>query len=213
VNDFVVRLPSTALAVLSAIAIFYFVCDWLGLRIAAFSSLIWSTSLCYVRYTHTGRPEMSLTVFVTIAMLSFYSAIKEQSRKKQVYCMLVFWLSFALAMLAKGSSPLPLILPALFFCFAVFKQWKLIPKLLPIAGVLLFLLIVFSWPAYVLIKQPGAIEVWKNEFLGRAAGGYATGSEPFYYYLGIMFVYFLPFCACLSLSGRCWETGQAMEII
>jgi len=210
VNDFVVRLPSAALAVLSAIAIFYFVYDWLGLRIAAFSSLIWSTSLCYVRYSHTGRPEMALAAFVAIAMMSFYSAMKEQSRKKQIYCMLIFWVSFSLAMLAKGPAPLPLILSALFFYFAVFKQWKLIPKLLPIAGVLLFLLIVLSWPAYVLIKQPGVIEVWKNEFLGRAAGEYAAGSKPFYYYLGIMFVYFLPFCAFIPLAlaapfYRVWE--------
>ena len=45
-------------------------------------------------------------------------------------------------MLAKGPAPLPLIVPALFFYFAVFRKWKLIPKLLPIAGVILFLLII-----------------------------------------------------------------------
>jgi len=210
VNDFVVRLPSAVLAVLSAIAILYFVSDWLSVRIAALSSLIWSTSLCYIRYSHTGRPEMALTAFVTIAMLSFYSAVKAQSRRKQVCCMLIFWLGFSLAMLAKGPAPLPLVFPALFFYFAVFRRWRLIPKLLPIAGAVLFLLISLGWPAAVLIKLPQVLEVWKNEFLGRAAGEYAAGSKPFFYYFGIMFVYFLPFSAFIPLAlaapfYRIWE--------
>jgi 4-amino-4-deoxy-L-arabinose transferase-like glycosyltransferase len=200
VNNFVVRLPSAVLAVLSAIAIFYFVSDWLGVRIAAISTLIWSTTLCYVRYSHTGRPEMALAGFITIAMLSFYSAVRTQSRRKQIWYMLVFWVSFSLAMLAKGPAPLPLIFPALFFYFAVFHRWKLIPKLLPIAGAALFLLIVLPWPTAVVIKLPQAFEVWKNEFLGRAAGEYASGSKPGYYYLGVMFISCLPFSAFIPLA-------------
>ena len=200
VNNFVVRLPSAVLAVLSAVAIFYFVSDRLGMRIAALSSLIWSTSLCYIRYSHTGRPEMALTAFVTIAMLSFYSAVKAQSRKKQIFYMLIFWLSFSLAMIAKGPAPLPLIFPALFFYFVVFRRWRLIGKLLPIAGVILFLLIFLPWPIAVLTKFPQAAGIWKNEFLGRAAGEYASGSKPFYYYFGTMFIYFLPFSAFIPFA-------------
>lgn len=210
VSDFLVRLPSAALAALSAIAIFYFVSDWFGTRIAAVSSLVWSTSLCYVRYSHTGRPEMSLAAFVAIAMLSFYSAVKSQSRRKQVYYMLIFWLSVSLAMLAKGPVPLLVVFPALFFYFAIFRQWRLVSKLLPIAGVILFLLIVLPWPIAVLIKRPQALEIWKNEFIIRAAGEYASGSKPFYYYLGVMFIYFLPFSAFIPLAlaapfYRIWE--------
>jgi 4-amino-4-deoxy-L-arabinose transferase-like glycosyltransferase len=153
---------------------------------------------------------MSLAAFVAIAMLSFYSAVKSESRKKQVWCMLVFWVSFSLAMLAKGPAPLPLIFPALFFYFAVFRQWKLIPKLLPIIGTAIFLLITVPWPAAVLAKMPGAIEIWRNEFIGRAAGDYASGDKPSYYYLGVIFVYFLPFSAFIPLAlaapfYRIWE--------
>ncbi len=210
VNDFVIRLPSAALAVISAIAIFYFVCDCAGFGAGAFSALIWASSLCYIKYSHTGRPEMALACFVAIAMLSFYSGLKAQSRKKQIYCMLVFWASFALSMLAKGPAPLLLIFPALFFYFAVFRKWKLVWKLLPIAGVILFLVIFLPWPIAVFLKQPGAVEVWKNEFFGRAAGEYASGEKPFYYYFGVMFVYLLPFSAFIPLAllapfYRIWE--------
>ena len=200
INEFIVRMPSAVLAVLSIIAIFYFISDVLDIRIAALSSLIWATSLCYVSFCHTGRPEMSLAVFVTIAMLSFYSAVRAYSRKKQVWYMLIFWISFSLAMLAKGPAPLPLIFPALLFYFAVSRRWKTIPKLLPIIGTVIFLLIVLPWPAMILMKVPGTAELWKNEFLGRAVGEYASGDKEPYYYLGIMFVYLLPFSAFIPLA-------------
>jgi 4-amino-4-deoxy-L-arabinose transferase-like glycosyltransferase len=200
VNDFVVRVPTAVLAVVSAMAIFYFVSEWLGVSIAVLSSLIWSTSLCFIRYTHTARPEMALTVFVAISMLSFYSAIIAQTRRKQILYALVFWLSFSLSMLAKGPAPLPVMLPALFLYFAIFRKWKFIPKLLPVSGVILFLLIFLPWPIAVLAKCSQAIEVWKNEFLGRAAGEYAAGSKPFYYYFKIMFVYMAPFSVFIPLA-------------
>jgi 4-amino-4-deoxy-L-arabinose transferase-like glycosyltransferase len=200
VNDFALRLPSAALAVLSAMAIFYFVTNQLGFRTGALSALVWATTLCFFRYSHTGRPEMALTCFVTIAMLSFYSAITAKSRSKQIYCMLVFWVSFSLAMLAKGPAPLLLIFPALFFYFAILGKWKLIGKLLPVTGVILFLVIFLPWPITVLIKHPEAVEIWKNEFLGRAAGEYASGSEPFYFYFWVMFALFIPYCAFIPLA-------------
>lgn len=219
INDFIVRLPTATLAVISTMAIFYFVSEWLGISIAALSSLIWSTSLCFVRYTHTARPEMALAVFVTISMLSFYSAVNSESRKKQVFYMLVFWFSFSLSMLAKGPAPLPVMFPALFFYFMVFRKWKLIPKLLPVSGVILFLLIFLPWPVAILAKCPQGVEIWKDEFLGRATGDYAAGSKPFYYYLQIMFPYMVPFSAFIPLAlgapfYRVWEKKrQAMAYL
>lgn len=200
VNNFILRLPSATLAVISSIAIFYFVSQWLGFRIATLSSLIWSATYCYMRFSHTGRPEMALAVFVTIAMLSFYSALETQSRKNQICYLLVFWASFTLSMYAKGPAPLPLIFPALFFYFAVFRKWKLIPKTLPIIGTIIFLLAFIPWPIAVLLKCPNVVEIWKKEYFDRAAGDYASGSDPFYYYFKVMFAYFPPFSAFIPLA-------------
>ena len=199
-SEFVIRTPGAILAILSAVAIFYFVSDRLGFRTAAICTFIWSTTLCYIRYSHTGRPEMALCSFVTIAMLSFYSAIKTESRKKQICFFLIFWISFALAMLAKGPAPLPLIAPALFCYFLIFKQWKLVPKTLPIIGTFLFLLIMLPWPIAVIKNLPSALEIWNREFLSRAEGEYASGSKPFYFYFEVMFIYIIPYCAFIPLA-------------
>ncbi len=209
-NEFLVRLPSAAMAVFSAIAIFYFVYERLGFGTGAIAAILWSSSMGYIRYSHTGRPEMGLACFVTIAMMSFYSGIKSQNRRKQILYMVIFWVSFGLAMLAKGPAPLPLIIPAIFIYFVIYKQWKYIPKLLPIVGVILFLLIVLPWPIAVWKNSPAAVEIWKNEYLGRAAGEYAAGDKPFYYYFKVMFVYFLPFSVLIPFAAaapfyKIWE--------
>ncbi|PKL48556.1 MAG: hypothetical protein CVV39_04135 [Planctomycetes bacterium HGW-Planctomycetes-1] len=209
-NEFLVRLPSAAMAVLSAIAVFYFVYERLGFGTGAIAAILWSSSLGYIKYSHTGRPEMGLACFVTIAMLSFYSGIKSENRRKQILYMVIFWASFGLAMLAKGPAPLPLIMPAIFIYFVIYKQWKYIPKLLPIAGVILFLLIVLPWPIAVAAKYPQAINIWNLEFLHRAEGQYAAGSKPFYYYFKVMFVYFLPFSVLIPFAAaapfyKIWE--------
>lgn len=200
INDFNTRLPSALFAILAAAAIFYFVKEHSGFRAAVLSAFIWATSLGYIRYSHSGRPEMTLCSFVAIAMLSFYAGIKTESRKKQICFMLVFWISFALAMLAKGPAPLPLIAPALFLYFLFFRKWKLVPKVLPIAGIIIFLLIVLPWPIAVLKHLSAAADVWNKEFLARAEGEYAAGTNPFYYYFKVMFVYIAPYSALIPLA-------------
>ena len=199
-NEFAVRLPSALLAVLSAGAILFFVNKWMGLRIAVLASAIWSTSLGFIRYSHSARPEMALCCFVTIAMLSFYSGLTSPSRKEQIRYMIIFWISFALAMLAKGPAPILLIGPALLLYFAVFREWKKITKTLPIIGTLIFLIIVLPWPIMIALKDPQALLFWKTQFIDRATGDLSSGNEPIYYYLEVMFILFVPWVAFLPLA-------------
>ena len=77
----------------------------------------------------------------------------------------------------------------------------------------MFLLIVLPWPIIVLMKFPAAETIWRNEFFGRAAGEYASGGKPFYFYIGVMFLYLLPFSAFIppALAApfyRVWEKKQ-----
>ncbi|RKY05889.1 MAG: hypothetical protein DRP65_12495 [Planctomycetota bacterium] len=209
VDEIAARLPSVLCAMLSVGAILYFVSRQLTFRIAVIAALIWSTSLAFVRYGHSARPEMALTCFVTIAFLAFYSAMLATQRKKQKIYMLVFWLSFALAMLAKGPAPLPLILVPLFLYFLIFRRWKLLPKTLPIAGTIIFLVIVLAWPVCVMARLAALtgdgqiisnITFWKREFVSRFMGSYAAGNKPFYYYSYVMFQYMLPWAPFVPIA-------------
>jgi 4-amino-4-deoxy-L-arabinose transferase-like glycosyltransferase len=200
VDEFAARMPSVIFAVLSIAAILYFVNQWLSFRIAVLSAAVWATSLGYIRYSHSARPEMALTFFIMLCFLSFYSAITTRSRKRQVAYMLVFWMSFGVANLAKGPAPLPLVLMPLFFYVAVFRQWKQIPKLLPVIGTVVFLAIVLPWPLAIAHRLNWDLGVWKREFVDRFLGSYAQGDYPLYYYLLIMFKYITPWVAFLPMA-------------
>lgn len=200
VDEFTTRLPSVIFAVLSVAAVIYFVNEWLSFRIAVLSAAVWATSLGYIRYARHARPEMVLTFFVTLCFLTFYSAITAKTRKRQVAYMLIFWISFGLANLSKGPAPLPLVLVPLFFYVAVFRQWKQIPKLLPVIGVVVFLAIVLPWPLAVASRMNWNLAIWKYEFVDRFFGTYASGRKPLYYYLLKMFQFMLPWVAFVPMA-------------
>jgi 4-amino-4-deoxy-L-arabinose transferase-like glycosyltransferase len=194
---------------LSVGGVLYFVSRWLDFRTAVLSALIWSTSLGFVRYGHSARPEMALTCFITIAFLACYSAILETARKRQIIYMVIFWLCFSLAMLAKGPAPLLLVLAPLFLYFLVFRRWEMIPKMLPLAGTIIFLVIVLAWPVCVGMRLGqgadgagglGFVGFWKREFIDRYMGSYAAGNKPFYYYSYVMFQYMLPWVVFVPMA-------------
>ncbi|MGA2914916.1 MAG: glycosyltransferase family 39 protein [Sedimentisphaerales bacterium] len=217
IGDFTARFPSALFAFLSALAILYFVKQWLALRVAIISVLVWATSFGYINYAHNARPEMALTFFVTLCFLAFYSAVIEQVRKKQIIYMLVFWISFGLAMLAKGPVPLPIVLIPLFFCVVIFRQWKILPKLLPIAGVIIFLVIVLPWPLAVGYKVNWNLIVWKQNFFDRFFGDYAPGNYPFYLYILYTFAFIAPWVAFVPVAlispfYKIWEKKQKVML-
>lgn len=200
INNITARLPSIILAIASTGSIIYFIKKCLNFRIAIIAAMMWTCSLSFARYTHTARPEMALTAFVTIAMLAFYTALQTQNRKTQIIYMLIFWISFALSMLAKGPAPLPLMIPPLALYIIIFRKFREIPKMLPIIGPIIFLLIVMPWPIYIINKVPSALEFWKREYIARGTGDYASGDKPFYYYFKTMFPLFVPWVAFIPIA-------------
>lgn len=195
IDEFSTRLPSAASAVLSAAVILFFTAKWFQFPIAILSTAVWISTLGFIRYSHNGRPEMLLCSMVTISMMSFYTAMEANSRRQQVLYMLAFWLSFALGMLAKGPAPLALVAPPIFLYFAVSKKWDKVKLTLPIIGTILFLLIVLPWLFMIASKTTGSIAFWKREFIDRFTGDYVSGQKPFWFYLGIIFVFTAPFSA------------------
>ena len=206
VDELAARIPNMLMAMLSTAAVIYFVSQYLTFRIAVMAALVWSTSLGFVRYGHSARPEMTLTSFTAISLLSFYSAAQTTHRKKQIVYAFVFWISFAMAMLAKGPAPLPLIGLPVFLYLLLFGKWKIIPKMLPIIGPVIFLLIVLPWPGLLASRlaqtsdHADIMTFWKEEFIDRFTGQQFTGRKPFYYYTYVMFQHMIPWAAFVPMT-------------
>jgi 4-amino-4-deoxy-L-arabinose transferase-like glycosyltransferase len=200
VDEFTTRLPSVIFGVLSVAAVLYFVNQWMTFRIAVISAGVWATSVGYICYAHSARPEMALTFFVLLCFLSFYSAVTTKSKAKQVVYMLIFWISFALGNLAKGPAPLPFVLIPLFFYVSIFRQWKKLFNWVSVAGFVIFLAIILPWPLAIAHKLNWDLTLWKREFVDRFLGDYVPGHKPFYYYLLKMFMFISPWVAFLPMA-------------
>jgi len=215
VDEFTARLPSAIFAFLSAAAILYFVNQWLGFRTAVISTAVWATSLSYIRCSHSARPDMAMTFFTTLCLLSFYSAATVVTRRQQIVYALVFWISFGLGNIAKGPAPIPLVLIPLLCYVVVFRQWKLPTRLLPIAGPIIFLLIMLPWPLAVARQVHWDLNIWRREFVDRLSGDYAAGRYAVYFYLPMMFKYVTPWVIFLPLAiiapfNKAWNNRQRL---
>jgi 4-amino-4-deoxy-L-arabinose transferase-like glycosyltransferase len=213
IDAFTARFPNAVFSFLSAFILLYFVNKFLSFRIAIISVAVWVTSLGYFRASHSARPDTALTFFVMICFLAFYAAVTSQNRREQIIFMLVFWTSLGLGMLAKGPAPLPYVFIPLFFYVAFERKWKIIPKLLPIIGLVIFAVIVLPWPLAIAYKVNWNLVIWKREFFDRLFGEYAPGHYPIYFYFLIIFKYITPWfillpAALISPFYRVWERKQ-----
>jgi 4-amino-4-deoxy-L-arabinose transferase-like glycosyltransferase len=142
-------------------------------------------------------------------MFAFYAAANVESRKQQVLWAIVFWASFGLSNLAKGPEPLPLVIPPILLYFAVFKEWKRIPKLLPVIGLLVFLAIMLPWYLVIMKTVPNWWFIWKHEVVDRAIGDTGAGNK-WYDYIGWMFELTSPWVAFMIMGlvapfSRAWQ--------
>ncbi len=213
VDEITARLPSAVFAILSAAAVLYFVGRWLSFRIAVMSTIVWVTSLGYLRNSHNARPDMALAFFIVLCFMSFYSAVIAENRKRQIIYMLIFWISFGLGNLAKGPAPIPLVLIPLAVYVVINRSWKLIPKLLPFTGIIIFLAIMLPWPLFIANSWHWDLTLWKKEYVQRLYGEYAPGKYPIYFYFLIMFKFITPWVAFLPIAlaapfYRIWDKKQ-----
>jgi len=215
IDAFTARFPSAVFGFLSVSCIYLYIKQWFYPRVALISGAVWLTTLGLFRYSHSARPEMALTFFVLVCYLSFYDAIISPTRKRQIISMLIFWVSLGLGMLAKGPAPIAYVFVPLFVYIFLFRKWKTIPKLLPLVGPVLFLLIVLPWPLYIGSKIHWNLTLWRQEYVERLTGDYVPGHLPFYCYLLMMFKFITPWAAFLPMALICpfysvWKEKQPL---
>jgi 4-amino-4-deoxy-L-arabinose transferase-like glycosyltransferase len=194
-TELAVRLPSVLLGVATVVAV------WAAARpllpgIAPFAgALILATTFEWVRAVSSARVDGTLAALMTFALLIFYRAIVrgELSRGEA----LVAYGCLACAGLTKG--PVGFLLPGLvvFVALVVLRRLALIPRLHPVLGIALVLVIAGGW--YVAAWDLGGQSFFRkhvlkeNVFRFLGASKLKSGHEhPFYYYFPTFAAGFLP---------------------
>jgi hypothetical protein len=201
-DEATIRFPSALYGALGVLVVYLFGRALYGASAALLGAAILATSSVYATQALSARVDMTLTFYVTLSLVLFYSLYRGfLTRPAWRY---IFYAVWGIGTLAKG--PLGLLLPAL--VIAVFltlkKRWDELLKLAFHPGVALTLLLGLGW--YVIaVARAGEGFVDRQllqENLERFIGG-SGHTHPFFYYIPYLFSQGLPWS--LLLPFLLWD--------
>jgi 4-amino-4-deoxy-L-arabinose transferase-like glycosyltransferase len=220
-SSFSARFPSALFGTLTVLLAFLIGKRFYDSRTGLLSGLILATSLGFARFSTRAYIDSPLTFFTTASFFCFLQWCRtteegaEKLRRRGKLCLLGFYGSMALATLTKG--PVGFLIPLLvtLVYLLILKDWKRIKRMDLLRGMILFLVIVFSWYLPALLK--GGLSYLRDSLFRQSIEYYSTGwdhAKPFYFYFVNFPVDFLPWMLFLPgamLYGSSKKTFEDRE--
>lgn len=183
VTEVSARLPS-ALAAVGCTLLTYFLGKRLfNARAGLIAGLVLVTSAEFFWLGRRANIDMTLTLFILLALTSFYLGLQEK-KNSRAYSIAPF-LFMGLAVLTKG--PVGFLLPSLTIVsfLAVTKNLKHLKRIENLWGLVLFIGIILAWlvPACLRGGEPYTNEILFSQNIDRFVSESASHARPFYYYL------------------------------
>jgi len=181
VDEWTVRLPSAALAVLGIIVCYLYVRRLFDDRSAMLSALMLGTTLQYLQAGSGARVDMTLTFFMEIAFFEFLMIAEGLTARR-------FLLYFALAAAVLSKGPVGLVLPATVAAIwiVIERRFELLGRLKLVQGAGLICVLAGGW--YLAAVWVGGASFFRKQILmenvftflhsRKLSGGHA---HPFYY--------------------------------
>ena len=212
ISEATVRFPSAFFATLGVLVIYMLGRRIYDSRTALLGGLILATSLAYQSQAVVARVDMTLTFFMTLSLALFYLLF--QGSLAGPFWYYSFYLLLGIGVLAKG--PVSLVIPGMVICLflGLRKRWDFLARLCSHKGVILTLLIGFSWYGMALIRGG-------EDFFGRQVmheniarffvyGEGGTGHQkPVYHYFPYLFLLGLPWTLFLPFVVIDWFRAKS----
>ena len=207
VSEWSARLPSALAALGCLLLVFRFADKRWGRWVALWSALILATSVEFFLLARLVIIEMSLTLFISLTLCAFYSAVHtEDERTRRLQCLMMY-LALSAATLNKGL--VGLILPGMvcFFYLLITRQWSALSKLYLLPGTLGYLALVVPWYLWAEARNPGYLRYyfWDEHFIRYFTDEF-NRSKDWYYFSGVLALGFVPWSALLPFAAhRLWR--------
>ena len=207
VNEWAARLTSVLAALGCFVLVYRFARIRWGPWEALWSGLILISSVEFFILSRVVIFDTSLTFCITLALYSFYEAAHAgETMRRRIYCVLMYG-ALAGGTLIKGL--VGLLIPGLiiFFYLLIANRWSILRSLYLIPGALLFLSLVSPWYLLAEARNPGFLRyyLWDEHF-GRFATASFDREQPWYFFLAVLAVGFLPWSMLLpSVIKRSWS--------
>ncbi len=194
-NEWAARAVPALFGAAAVLAAYFFSRRFFGARAAAFGALL---MLANPWYLHSSRFLVIDGVFAFFVVLSLYLFyLGESPGAGRFFVHAGFYLSLAMAVLAKGA--LGLLIPglAIFIHMIMQRRWpRVFTGASPVCGALIFFGIAAPWFIWITRHNP---EFWHvffvREHLSRFTAENFEHREGWYFYLVLMALFFLPWIA------------------
>jgi 4-amino-4-deoxy-L-arabinose transferase-like glycosyltransferase len=203
VSDWAARVPSACDAFLLVFAVYWFLRRFRP-NSELDGALIVAVSAGYVGYARAASMDMALAATFTMSLLAWFAWFESGERKY----LTGFWGLLALAMLAKG--PVAALLAAFIILLFVTSQRnsRALVGSLWLPGIAIFLAVSLPWYIAVQLHNPQFFRVFILEHnLARFGTNLYHHSEPFWYYLPVIFLGWMPWSALVA-AALVWSSRR-----
>jgi 4-amino-4-deoxy-L-arabinose transferase-like glycosyltransferase len=203
VSELAARLPSVVAALLGVFAVYLIGRHWISRRCGLAAGLILASSPLYFSLARAASTDMLLTSALTVSLACIYFAWFDPRRNPAVEAVAGdrgalwnygFYVSLALAVLAKGPVGAVLASSSIGLFVLTTRRWGLLKMLLRPGAMLSGLAVALSWYwlCYRANGWPFIQEFLINHNLARFATDRYQHAQPFWFYIPVVFAGFLP---------------------
>ena len=178
------RLPNALIALLCIVITYLFVTRWFTDEVGFLSSFMAMSCFGFIALTHIVTIDMLFSSLLFISLLCFF----EFYREKRPLFLYFFFITLALAILAKGPVALILLGATIVLFLLTEKKISFLKEMASIKGLLIFLLFAAPWFTVVSIKEKEFFHFFfVDQHILRFLTTKHKRSGPLYYFLPVLF--------------------------
>ncbi len=214
VSAFGARFFNACCGLLTVLTLYFGARGPLGERVALQAALVLGSSIIFTYLSRIAMTDMALTLFLTLSLVVSWHGVERALRQQGGAVLFSLGcLAAALAMLSKGAigAVFP-VAAALIYLISIGRPGLLFQKTWLLPGTLILALVGFSWYLALGLVHPGGFSFMKELFLTHHVGRFSAPMEghsgPFFYYLIVLAIGFLPWFAYLFLTVPAITLGR-----
>ena len=197
------RLPSALAALGCLLLVYLFARRQWGLSEALWSCLILVTSVGFFVFARVVIFDMSLTFFLTLALVSFYAAVNAREPQPRLLHSTIMYAALGAGTLIKGAVGVVIPGMVIFSYLALTRQWPLLSRLGLGRGVVIYCAVVLPWYLWAEARNEGYLRyfIWQEHFARYLTPEFERG-KVWYYFIIVVAAGFFPWSALLPSAIR-----------
>ncbi|TXI09269.1 MAG: glycosyltransferase family 39 protein [Rhizobium sp.] len=203
-SEFVARLWPGLCGFLAALMVWYTGRRLWGASAGLYAGLTTVSMVWMMGLSHVVTVDMGVSFFLAVVLCGFLIAQDDgtapSSRRRWMF---LVWAAMAGAMLSKGLIGIVIPGAVLILYSLIYRDWKTWPRMEPLWGPLLFLLLAAPWFLLVSMRNPEFAKFFFiHEHFGRFATDQARRLGAWYYFVPILLGGLMPWTTLLPALGR-----------